>query len=212
MLNGMLIIGVLYGAVFMAGELLYHLGTDSNITRKIIHIGSGVVSALLPFFVSYKITLFLAVFFILFIFLSERYKYFHSIHNINWPSHGALLFPISLLLVALFFWESHPLAFSGSMLILGVSDGLASLIGRKWGKRSYYVVAEKTYEGSLVFFISTLVIFTGILAVQGIEGAVPFLIIALTSVFLTLVEGMSKRGWDNLFLPIITAVFLAFIL
>jgi phytol kinase len=205
--TGLIIIGVLYGVAFLIGELAYHGGVDSNITRKIIHIGGGVVTAFLPFFVSFRIALLLAVFFIVFIFLSERYKYFHSIHNINWQSRGAILFPVSALISILLFWELSPMAFSGAMLVLGLSDGFASLLGRNWGRHNYFITAEKTYEGSLMFFIITLTIFSVFLITKGLIGFLPLSLALLATIFLTVIEGVSRNGWDNLFLPLVAGGF-----
>jgi phytol kinase len=211
-MGGILIIGVLYGIAFLIGELLYHGGIDSNITRKIIHIGGGVVSAMLPLFVPFEVAIILSVLFVIFIFLSENYRYFHSIHNINWKSQGAILFPISMLFIAMFVWEKDVLAFSGAMLILGLSDGLASLVGRTWGRHEYYIATQKSYEGSLVFFISTLFVFSGFLLVKGAFGFLPLFIAFLASLILTAVEGISRNGWDNLFLPLIASGFFLLLL
>jgi len=201
--TGLIIVLVLYGLAFLIGELAYHGGIDSNITRKIIHIGGGAVTAFLPFLVSFRTALALTAFFIVFIFLSERYKFFHSIHNINWQSRGALLFPVSVLASILLFWELSPIVFSGAMLILGLSDGFASLLGRAWGRHHYFITAEKTYEGSLIFFIITLAIFSVFLIIKGSVGFFPISLALLGTIFLTVIEGVSRNGWDNLFLPLV---------
>lgn len=54
---------ILYTLVFAAAELLYHRGVEVAITRKITHIGAGIVSAGLPFLVTLPTALGLGLFF-----------------------------------------------------------------------------------------------------------------------------------------------------
>ena len=63
MMTGLLIVCILYLIVFSLAELLYQHGLKAQITRKITHIGGGLVSASLPFFVSLPVALILGVFF-----------------------------------------------------------------------------------------------------------------------------------------------------
>jgi hypothetical protein len=63
MMAGLLIILALYGVVFGLAEAAYQRGVGAWITRKITHIGGGVVSAILPLFVDLPTTLGLGLFF-----------------------------------------------------------------------------------------------------------------------------------------------------
>jgi hypothetical protein len=63
MMAGLLVILALYAAVFGLAETVYRRGVEAWITRKITHIGGGVVSATLPLFVDLPTTLGLGLFF-----------------------------------------------------------------------------------------------------------------------------------------------------
>jgi dolichol kinase len=80
-------------------------------------------------------------------------------------------------------------------LILGLSDGLAGLIGQKIGRRSYRITGHKTAEGSFIFFIITSLIFSGLLVYNQSPIGSEIIVAAL---LLTLVEGAVSKGWDNL--------------
>jgi hypothetical protein len=62
-MTGLLIVCILYLVVFSLAEGLYQRGVQARITRKITHIGGGLVSAGLPLFISLPAALILGVFF-----------------------------------------------------------------------------------------------------------------------------------------------------
>jgi hypothetical protein len=59
---GLFITLTLYTLVFILAELLYQRGVSKQVTRKIVHIGGGIVSALLPALVSLPSALALGLF------------------------------------------------------------------------------------------------------------------------------------------------------
>jgi hypothetical protein len=61
---GLFITLTLYTIVFILAELLYRRGVSKQVTRKIVHIGGGIVSALLPALVSLSSALALGLFFL----------------------------------------------------------------------------------------------------------------------------------------------------
>ena len=87
------------------------------------------------------------------------------------------------------------------LLVLGISDSCASLIGIKFGKTQLF---NKTLEGSAAFFLSTALI------VFALSPAL-FTMNLCAVFFVTLVELFSTpRFNDNLFIPIATAFILNF--
>jgi len=85
------------------------------------------------------------------------------------------------------------------MVILALADTFASLMGMRFGNHSYNIYDEKrTMEGSgacLVASLCVLVFFD-----------LPFLQALYIATALTIVEAVSLRGSDNLFLPLATVV------
>jgi hypothetical protein len=63
MMAGLLVTLALFGLVFVLAEYLYRRGTSVQITRKITHIGGGIIAAALPFLINLPVALGLGLFF-----------------------------------------------------------------------------------------------------------------------------------------------------
>lgn len=208
-----LIVLFLFLLIFGCAEFLYKRKMPARITRKIVHIGGGIIAALLPVFTDLNTVVVLGVGFFLLLLFSKRKKLLNSIHDINEESIGALLFAPSLTLTAIIFWHTNPIIFQGSALILGLSDGIAGIVGARYGRKKYSITGTKTVEGSFVFFLITVVILFSVLYVSNpssvLNGA--FFVFG-GSLLLTAVEAAFGRGWDNLFIPIVAGSILHFAL
>ncbi|MBU1098782.1 MAG: phosphatidate cytidylyltransferase [Bacteroidetes bacterium] len=92
-----------------------------------------------------------------------------------------------------------------SMGILGFGDGIAPLIGARFGKTKYKVFTERTVEGSLGFIIFAIIgtsLFSHILL-----GYIDLTKIILFSVISVIVEAISPKDLDNLLIPIAIFIF-----
>ena len=207
------IVLLLFLSVFILAEYAYKRKFPTFITRKIVHIGGGFVTASLPLFVDLNTVLIIAGGFFLLLVWSKQQEMLGSIHDIDEDSVGALLFAPTVALTAVFFWPINQIIFQGAILVLGLSDGLAGLVGKKYGKRKYSVTGNKTIEGSIVFFLSTFLILLAVFFTTSANFTLQILgLIFVGSVVVTVVEGLSGKGWDNLLVPISTALVLLFIL
>lgn len=119
-------------------------------------------------------------------------------------SIGELFFVIGIACAALLSLPTAPLAFVGGVLVLGLADTSASIIGRLYGGRAYNIFGEKrTYGGSLtVLIVSTL-----ILAGLGVHPVAA----VLAGWLLAAVEAVAPRGSDNVVLPVVTVLILLFV-
>lgn len=205
-MTGLIILLLSYVGVFIIAEVLHRIGCAATITRKFVHIGAGIVSCFIPALVSQHTAIIIGFIFSIFLFWTKRKGILDSIHRIENNDVGAILFPLGLIPCALMFWNDN-LIFASSALILGFSDGCACIFGRLYGKRGYNVTGYKTLEGSLAFFVVTVLIFLSIIffSHETMTLAKTFLII-LGSLVVTVVEGMIGKGWDNLFIPISAAL------
>lgn len=198
---------------FVAAEVLYRLRVSPIITRKITHICGGIVSALLPFFVTIYTTIALGVFLTLFLFWTKRFKTLGSVHAANSDSIGALIFPPTITLAALLYWPINPLIFQGACLVLALADGLNSIVGIYFGKRMFHVTGTKTVEGSLTFYLITIGIFFAIIAYAGVAMSPSMILYILSSsLALTCVEALLGKGWDNVFVGLGAGAILLFAL
>lgn len=109
-------------------------------------------------------------------------------------------------------WDMFPII---GILIMAYGDGLAALVGAKFGKKKPYSFApSKTLAGSLtVFAVATVVTAITILVVGEAEhilrvGIGMIVLLALCNGFLSaFIEAAGIKGSDNLTLPIGSAFF-----
>jgi phytol kinase len=168
----------LYGLFFIIVEVIIRrTKLSKEVSRKTVHI------------------LFIPV-----MLLSKRFNLLSSVHKVQRRTYGEVYFPVAILITALVFPE-RPLYMYG-LLIMALSDGFASVIGQRYGRHRYRLMfGQKSYEGSSIFFLLSMVIGLIILLVFG-TTLLPALILSTTmALILTLVEASLSFGLDNLVLP-----------
>ena len=205
------LIGFLYGALFfLIDRLEKKEKLSSELIRKILHIGSGLIALLFPlFFHTLMGVVYLGVFFIVVLLVLRNLKRFKSgigkaLRKDDRESRGDIYFIVSIVLLWVFSYSNRVLYYI-PLLILIFADALAALGGIKYGKRKYKsVVGEKSIEGSGIFFIVTLSINLIILLIfTDIEIENIVLISVLMSFLSMILEAISWRGLDNLFVPLL---------
>lgn len=181
-----------------------------EVTRKIIHLSTGVIIAFLPFYVDYRVLQFLAGGLLLIVLLSYRLHIFQAIHAVKRVTIGELLYPVGIGICA--FLEPAPWIFAAAILHLAIADSIAALAGQKWGKRTRYMIIThgKSLVGSFAFYIASLVIFIGIIPFAS-EGSLPSLplLLGLAPFVLVLLENLSLFGSDDVTIPVAVIVLLS---
>jgi dolichol kinase len=131
------------------------------------------------------------IFYKIFGFLLRKHELDHQKKNLN----GATYVLISALISVLIFPK---VIFISAFTILIVSDSLAALIGRKFGRRKFL---SKSLEGTLTFFISACIV---ILFTPKVGGFMEEYVIGFISAFVgAIVENISFRLIDdNLSIPL----------
>jgi dolichol kinase len=215
------LLGLSFLVLFGVAELLYHYArVKSEITRKTVHIGTGILTLLFPVLLdSHWSVLFLCSSFALILFLSLKYDLLKSINAIGRKSYGSISYPVAVYVCFCFYaWHRsyRPEAGNGyilfylPILILAICDPIAALFGRRWPYGKYQVRQEtKTLVGSSLFFISAFFIsFVLLVLLNKTQHAVLQTIIASTLIAMTttVTEAICTKGTDNLFIPF-TALF-----
>ena len=200
-----LVYAVLIAAVFLLAEILYRLaGVHAEITRKVIHLGSGAVCLSLPFFLEDHWTvLALCTLFAAVLLASKPLGFLPSLDDVRRPSQGSLYFPMAVYLCfALQRDQGDILYFLLPLLVLTVSDTAAALVGRRWPLYPYAVWGEtKTLVGSAAFFLSAAVLGIALLATR--HDPMTALALGLScSLAGTVAEAVATRGLDNLSVPL----------
>ena len=172
---------------------------SSNITRRITHIGAALIAAAAPLFLSKIFIVTACLLFAVVMFFARRMPFLSSIHSIERRSLGDVFLPLGEAISALIFLPHSVTAFQYGVLVMGISDALAGLIGERYGKHTVRLFGNRrSLEGSATFLISTLIITAFFAPVFDFQ----ILVVALV---LTSVEFFMLYGLDNLVLPILGA-------
>lgn len=185
-------------SLFTLGEFLkFFFQVRAELTRKLIHVGTGLLSLSFPLiFRSHWMVLLLCASFFFVLSYSKGKNVLNSINGVARKTYGALLFPVSVYLC--FFmqeWSGDLGMYILPLLILTASDPLAAIIGQKFPYGSFkFLGHQKTLMGSLGFLVSALCI--GLMMGYGLWVAIIVALISCTA------EALSKNGWDNLTIPL----------
>lgn len=202
-----LILAAAFLGLFTLAEILYHLvKVQAEYTRKLVHIGTGLITLLFPILLSnHWWVLALCSSFALILILSLRFSLLKSINAIDRESVGSLAYPVSVYCCFLAFVYYEDLAFFYvPVLILALCDPIAALAGKRWPLGRFTIGKNsKSLMGTGMFFGSAILVILSIHVIQGEQLSFKFvfemLIIAAVSAF---VEALSGRGYDNLTIPL----------
>jgi len=192
---------ILTSASFILGAefLKRKFSLPSAFTRRAIHIGTAIVAGVAPIFVTKGEIFWVSIIFAIILFIGRAYHLFSAIHSVERHTFGEIYLPLGVAFTALFFLPQNIQAFQFGIFIMGISDAIGGLVGEKFGKHPLSIFGnKKTMEGSLAFFVVSLVL-TAIFA-----PLISYKLILVPAI-LTLVELCFVYGLDNLVLPIVGA-------
>lgn len=202
------VLGIL--VVLLIDEVFWRLNVvRGEASRKIDHIIIGSYIAIWPFMMSMREIQILAVAMLVVISISHRYHIFQSIHAIKRRTYGEYFFPISVGVVAAI--TSSPWIFMAAILHLSLADGLAAIVGSKFGKITKYRIfgQSKTLIGTAFFFVISQLIITIMLVGNFKEfQTISVWIIVWLPLVASLAEAVAVYGTDDLVVPILIAVIL----
>lgn len=200
-----LILACCFLALFGVAELLYHFGkVRAEWTRKIVHIGTGLLTLLFPLVLSsHWQVLFLCAGFLMILLASLKFGWLPSINAIDRFSYGSILFPVIVYLLFLIFQMAGKglIIFYLPILILAICDPLAALVGKRFPFGKYRVWGcGKSVAGSLVFLVSAwLVTVATVLAFDNVPSGMQ--LILLVPFIATVAEALGVKGMDNFTIP-----------
>ena len=200
---------VYVGSIVLISELL-HRYTDTNPeqVRKVVHIGTGNVIILawllqLPAWVGIISGVLAGIVTL----ISYRLPILPGVNSVGRKSLGTFFYAVSIGILTAIFWNLNlPHYAVIGILIMAWGDGLAAIIGQRFGKHPYTIFGNtKSWEGTLTMFVvSYAIVSIVLLSVQGsmwqtwVVG-IPVAIVA------TGVESIAQWGLDNLTVPLTSA-------
>ncbi|NDJ18299.1 phosphatidate cytidylyltransferase [Myxacorys almedinensis A] len=186
----------------------------TEIVRKIVHIGAGNVILLawllnIPRWVGVSASILFSAIAL----LSYSIPILPGINGVGRKSLGTFFYAVSIGVLVAWFWTLHLPQFAAiGILVMTWGDGLAALIGQRFGRHTYTVWGmKKSWEGSLTMALVSFAVSLAILiATQG-NGWQGWLISLTIAAVATTLEAFSKFGIDNLTVPIGSAAFAFFL-
>ncbi len=193
-------------ALFAVAEMLHVVvKIKAEITRKIVHIGTGILTMLFPVMVKDQwLVLLLCSSFAFILTLSKRYNFLKGINGIDRKSHGSISYPLAVYLTYLFydFTGHHLLYFYLPILTMAFADPIAALVGKKTGYIPISIFGEKkTIGGFLGFFITSIIVTSTLLLYFPCSSINSTALLIICAVLSATTELVTPKGLDNLTIP-----------
>jgi phytol kinase len=191
---------------------------EQRLSRKIIHIGTGPLfllcwnlfsaqpwarwcAALVPAAITVQ-------FFLVGVGVMKDEAAVKAMTRHNEPReilNGPLYYGLVFVVCTLIFWRPSPVGVLALMLMCG-GDGLADVVGRRWGTVKLPFGTEKSWFGSLAMLLGGFVFGLGFVALFSVLGDFPHPLnlvsaagkVALIALVATLVEALPFSDIDNI--------------
>lgn len=195
-------------ALFGIAEVLYHFAhVKVELTRKLVHLGTGALTLLFPVMLSnHWFVLLLCGSFALILIVSLRFKLLPSINAIDRVSVGSLAYPASVYGCYLVFQAEHQHFgfFYIPILTLAICDPIAALAGKRWPLGKYTIGKDtKTLMGSGMFLLSAVAVYAVTVSMLDSQTELQSIIFRgfIVATIACLAEAVSGKGTDNLTIP-----------
>ncbi len=186
---------------------VFHVPVD--ITRKVVHVGVGMVAiALTIVFREWYIAIIGPLVFIIINYLSYRTGLFRGIETGEKEQLGTIYFPLAFVILTPPLW-SQPAILAAAMMPLTWGDAAAAILGKRFGVHKFTLFNQtSSIEGSLAMFVFGFLGTYFALLLFGQSTGTSFLLSLVTAFAATIAEALSPKGIDNLTVPLMSAVVL----
>jgi phytol kinase len=189
----------------LAAEGLNRLtDTQGEFTRKIVHIGSGNV-VLLAWWLQIPSTIGIGAAIVagIIALLSYSVPILPSLNSVGRKSLGTFFYAVSFGVLFACFWTKYPEFTVIGILIMAWGDGLAAVVGQRFGQHPYEIFGgKKSLEGSLTMFLVSFLMAGLILTSTQGNPLSSWGIALVVAMVATGLESFSWLGIDNLLVPL----------
>ena len=197
---------ILYlGAILLCAELLNRFRKiNGELTRKVVHIGTGNVILLawwlgIPSWITIAASVIASIVAIVSYFL----PILPSVNSVGRQSLGTFFYAVSIGVLVAWFWQDYPQYTAIGILVMTWGDGMAAIIGQNFGKHPFeFLGSKKSWEGSLTMAMVSFLVTGSILLGVGGDLVSTLLVSVTVGIFATLLEMFSTLGVDNLTVPL----------
>lgn len=180
------------------------LNVDRELSRKLVHLTSGLAAAAMPLVLTMREIALLGVLFAVAMAVSRRLRILRSVHEVERATWGEVCLPLGVAATAVV--ARHPTLYACAIATVAVSDVAACLAGRRLGgTRRSLPGGTKTLAGSAAFLATALAV--GLVLLPALASGLGGVLLA--AVLTTAVEAVMPRGLDNLAIPLAATAALA---
>ena len=177
-----------------------------ELSRKIVHIGTGAVVPLAWFFgIPFVVALPVAAVITVVTTINHQWRFIPAVEDVDRNSYGTIAYGIAITTLLLLFWPTRADAVSAGVLVMALGDGLAGLIGRNVASPKWVLFGQtKSSVGTMTMAVVSGLVLIGLAQWSGADLSLPA---ALGMVAMaTGLEQLSWRGLDNLSVPLSVGV------
>ena len=177
-----------------------------ELSRKIVHIGTGAVVPLAWFFeIPFVVALPVAAVITVVTTINHQWRFIPAVEDVDRNSYGTIAYGIAITTLLLLFWPTRADAVSAGVLAMALGDGLAGLIGRNVASPKWVLFGQtKSSVGTMTMAVVSGLVLIGLARWSGADLSLPA---ALGMVAMaTGLEQLSWSGLDNLSVPLSVGV------
>ena len=177
-----------------------------ELSRKIVHIGTGAVVPLAWFFeIPFVVALPVAAVITVVTTINHQWRFIPAVEDVDRNSYGTIAYGIAITTLLLLFWPTRADAVSAGVLVMALGDGLAGLIGRNVASPKWVLFGQtKSSVGTMTMAVVSGLVLIGLARWSGADLSLPA---ALGMVAMaTGLEQLSWGGLDNLSVPLSVGV------
>ena len=177
-----------------------------ELSRKIVHIGTGAVVPLAWFFeIPFVVALPVAAVITVVTTINHQWRFIPAVEDVDRNSYGTIAYGIAITTLLLLFWPTRADAVSAGVLVMALGDGLAGLIGRNVESPKWVLFGQnKSSVGTMTMAVVSGLVLIGLARWSGADLSLPA---ALGMVAMaTGLEQLSWSGLDNLSVPLSVGV------
>ena len=177
-----------------------------ELSRKIVHIGTGAVVPLAWFFeIPFVVALPVAAVITVVTSINHQWRFIPAVEDVDRNSYGTIAYGIAITTLLLLFWPTRADAVSAGVLVMALGDGLAGLIGRNVASPKWVLFGQtKSSVGTMTMAVVSGLVLIGLARWSGADLSLPA---ALGMVAMaTGLEQLSWSGLDNLSVPLSVGV------
>lgn len=192
------------GGILALAGIVQQFGTKEQV-RKVVHIGTGNILPIAWYFNFPEwFCLAMGCLFCVLAFLSYHLPILPIINSVGRRTYGVFFYALSITILIGCFWTiGAPQYGVLGVLVMTWGDGIAALVGQKWGKHPYQVWGNnKSWEGSIAMTVASFIVTVIVLVISSGFSIFIIPISLLVAVLATILEAVSPSGSDNLSVPI----------